>query len=276
LYIGISLLIILNYYFTINYEAILNLPNASKVFNNLTIHIIFFTVVAYIVGQLISFVSSRTVETYSNFKYRYPSTYLLNLQRNDGKEKGNVLKTVRFLIQIVIIFIVFFDRCIFCKLTMYVAKPLDGIMQKIIIEKLNGFFKKIKYNDYIIIGDDNEQPECDFHRILMHYVYEHTLHHRGKIDNYVALYGFHRSMAFIFNLTAWIALGKFIFSCFFIFNLSFLWIAFGAAFISYLFFVSYMKFYRRFTLESYMLLMIDENIGREQNDNSSTNKTSNP
>lgn len=40
--------------------------------------------------------------------------------------------------------------------------------------------------------------KAEMHRIVMHYVYEKCLQHQTKYDNYVALYGFLRSIAMVF------------------------------------------------------------------------------
>lgn len=100
----------------------------------------------------------------------------------------------------------------------------------------------------------------DFHRVVYHYEYEHQKNHAIKMDNYVALYGFLRAVTLIFNCL-------FIYLLFIAIStidcdasidwkvvrlLSFMLL------LSYLFFMGFMKFYRRFTLESFMCLVIDK------------------
>jgi hypothetical protein len=83
-----------------------------------------------------------------------------------------------------------------------------------------------------------------------HYAFEYAEHHRSKIQNYVALYGFLRTMALVFAIAVWIALWH-------------SWInpapvaiataaIVGLATTSYLLYAAFLKFYFRYAQEVLM------------------------
>lgn len=90
----------------------------------------------------------------------------------------------------------------------------------------------------------------DFHRVVYHCEYERQKTHAVKMDNYVALYGFLRAVALIFNCLVLYLILTIDYDAFIdwklvrLLNLMLL--------VSYLFFMGFMKFYRQFTLESFM------------------------
>ena len=110
--------------------------------------------------------------------------------------------------------------------------------------------------------------DYDFHRIFAHYVYENSKNHQSKISNYVALYGFLRTLSLISVLTFWFIIFKIcaktedyytvkeFFTGIQYLGKSLLFISF----VSYIFFMAFMKFYRRYSLENLMLLVIDKKI----------------
>ena len=215
---------------------------------------IFFTVVSYILGHFIAYLSSLTVEQFSIWLYGYPSDFLLKdvaakhywglPERND-----NLGKSHRYLARICIGLLLLplsISSLIFAKLLRgkyFFIKKLDSDLIEAISQKC---VKLAHYLDYPITGE-----ETDFHRIIYHYEYELKKAHSIKMDNYIALYGFLRSVTFIFNCL-------FLYLLFFIaipslnFRVCIDWKIIGLLFwvmvIAYLFFMSFMKFYRRFTL----------------------------
>lgn len=81
-----------------------------------------------------------------------------------------------------------------------------------------------------------------------------------KMDNYVALYGFLRSITFISDCaTLWITVKYLIptinISANLNFHLILIWLS--CILVTNIFFMAFIKFYRRFTLESFMCLVID-------------------
>lgn len=250
---------VLQYFFDFNYswvEETLYLTECSTYGS--TIVIVLFIVIAYIVGQLISFLSSRTIETYSNFKYNYPSIFLLNLQKESSVNSHFSLKLLRLIVSFVIVHVCWIDHLIsylFSEVK-FITKPISRGMSLTIIEKVNKLFESLDLKiDKIEYGQSVSE---DFHRVVMHYVFENTKNHRSKLNNYVALYGFHRSMSFIFNVSSWMVVWE-LFRNICAKNLvGYVVSYFILSIMSYLFFVSFMKFYRRFTLEGYMILIIDK------------------
>lgn len=106
----------------------------------------------------------------------------------------------------------------------------------------------------------NEAVNMDFHRVIYHYEYERQERHHTKMDNYVALYGFLRAMALISNCAYIFVLVRYgiltigdgtEINWFLIILLVGMW------FVTYIFFMGFMKFYRRFTLECFMCLITD-------------------
>jgi hypothetical protein len=100
------------------------------------------------------------------------------------------------------------------------------------------------------------EDKADYHRIIYHYVYERHEHHAVKLDNYVALYGFLRSIALISSAVSDVMLYRYFFG-----EYAFTWnslvVFIVLVFVTYIFFLAFIKFYRRFTLESYMGLVTD-------------------
>ena len=88
------------------------------------------------------------------------------------------------------------------------------------------------------------------------------------MDNYVALYGFMRALAFISIVVSWVSLivavvnynNEYLSIC----KSSLLYV--GIAILSFFFFMGFMKFYRRFTLESLMCLVTDPDLQEKQLD----------
>ena len=99
--------------------------------------------------------------------------------------------------------------------------------------------------------------EYDFFRIFAHYTFEHTKSHQFKLINYVVLYGFLRTLTFIMVILFWYMTYLMIITKSIQFDLRLLLLI---GLISYSFFMAFMKFYRRYTLEGLMLIAIDEEL----------------
>lgn len=219
-----------------------------------------YTVLAYVVGHLISYFSSLTVEPYLIWSYGYPSVFLLNENYNKNFFDINtkVGKTGTYCWKLLVCILIFpiclaslfFGRLLHFRY--YVLKPLDSYLQQNINKKIDSLLEKLKLSQR-----DND---ADVHRVLMHYNYEHYANHVRKYDNYVALYGFLRSLSllcssiFIFlfiaelktidsnNTIDWKAI--FILSALFC--------------VTYLYYLGFIKFYRRYTLENLMSILVDD------------------
>ncbi len=239
-------------------------------------------VMGYAIGHIVAYLSSLTIETlFTNKIFGYPSNYLLTSRnrslkvmmsdffKSDATNKCKMLKMIikwflKLLTLILILPIslgVFTVGCI-ADINGFIVRPLDPYLQKTLKEKQYWLAEKLR----IAHPDVNE--DCDYHRIVMHYVYLNLPGSNRKTDNYLALYGFLRSLAFILcilflmlvilvintiNLSASFEI-KIIFSLLFV------------GLISYMVYLGFVKFYRRFTLENYMSLL----VGMPNDDTNST------
>lgn len=253
LFIAIYLLNINNVYYFVQY-------NSEYSF----IRIFIFIVFAYVLGHIISYLSSLTIERFSLWCYGYPSEFLLGQRKNTNFWNSNVtssttekakisiyLRIIKIIIKIIISIALLpislftlLSKLIF--LESFITKSLDEFTINSILCKNVGLISKINlgknYNPYL---------DVDYSRIMYHY-YLHTNNaiFIQKTNNYVSLYGFLRSTALSLNILTITSL-----ICCNNYYLTLILAAF-----TYIAFMSYMKFYRRYTLEIFMHLATDENI----------------
>lgn len=232
-----------------------------------------YTVLAYVVGHLVSYFSSLTVEPYLIWSYGYPSEFLLKENYNKdffdiNTNVGEKLTYLWKLLVCILIFPICFASLFFGRLLnfkYYVLKPLDAYLRSSINKKIDSLLSELK------LPQDHE--DVDIHRILMHYNYEHYDKHIRKYDNYVALYGFLRSLSllcssiFIFLLYIEIRTINF--------NATIDWVAVAILIImfcvTYLYYLGFIKFYRRYTLENFMSIVVDERFEGRANHNVTVN-----
>lgn len=253
-----------------------------------------FIIFAYITGHAINYISSITIEKYSNWMFGYPSAFLLKNERKGyykkaKKEeleewlKGNikhcklhlyiknkmhrsawkwVQKLSLFRLRssfwrFILLFFIFpvssIDWAVGKKLGLrgYYTNPLDNVLILSVQKNLKSLLNKLT-----IQGDD----KFDFNRILNHYYYEKFDKHILKFDNYVALYGFCRCLSLIFCLTTSSLFLLFCFSNAARFSSQLVILFCLSGFLSFVFFMAFMKFYRRYTLECFMCLVIDKTL----------------
>lgn len=226
--------------------------------------IFFFSILSYILGHLLSFISSITIEKYANWKYSYPSKYLLKFEHKGYWKSATKLNNYFWRIAILIILF----PCILLDFILgkllnfksFYTKELDPMLKSLVILKINKLFEKIGFGeieDYKEFDDGNGNSH-DFHRVVTHYAYEYSVNHQTKMSNYVALYGFLRTLCLIFNFIAFYFIIKVSLNLdFTLWNLYFILILSG---ISYISFMAFMKFYRRYTLEGFMIITIDKEL----------------
>lgn len=232
-----------------------------------------YTVLAYVAGHLVSYFSSLTIEPYLIWSYGYPSVFLMKetydkkfyeINHNVGSFGTYCWKTlVCILIFPICLASLFFGRLLHFKY--YVLKPLDSYLRDNINKKIDSFLSALKLSQ--------RNRNADVHRIIMHYNYEHYTNHVRKYDNYIALYGFLRSLSLLCSS---------IFVFLFIAELKTLdfhaTIDWKAVFIlttlfcvTYLYYLGFIKFYRRYTLENLMSILVDDtfsgNIAVQANNN---------
>lgn len=236
--------------------------------------VLFFIIISYSFGHSISYLSSITIEKYANWKYDYPSKYLLglnNIQKYYVKEAPWKIKFFKILLALLLFPIVIFDLILgeFFNFKAFYTKKLDNFLVEVIKEKNLVLLDKLYPPDYR--GLKNH----DFHRIISHYVYENSKHHQFKMTNYVALYGFLRAITFITTIICWIVFFVTVENSYnYLYSIecinfstlnnsidySRIFTLVILALISYVYFMGFMKFYRRYSLEAYMLVAIDTNL----------------
>ena len=238
-------------------------------------------VLAYVIGHIIAYISSVTIEYFANRTFGYPSEYLMNsneqgwcklvfryffnLDNNelesDEKRKYVLLQIIsgrfvwRLLISAFLLplsFMTFVLGYIF-GINRFITRPLDDYLIASIKEKFSTLVLRIGINYSI------NDSKSDYHRLIMHYVYYNLPVCQNKTDNYISLYGFLRSICFILN-------GMFLFITIKIiptldFNLPFdekkVWTWSVLFILSYISFLAFVKFYRKFTLENYMIMLTE-------------------
>lgn len=224
-----------------------------------------YTVLAYIVGHLVSYFSSLTIEPYLIWSYGYPSTFLLkeNYNKQFFDINANVGKSRTYFWKILVCILIF-PICLasflfgnMLRFKYYVLKPLDPYLRESINNKVDWLLKKLNLSP--------QKEGDDVHRILMHYNYEHYENHIRKYDNYIALYGFLRSLSllccsiFVFLLIMEIKTINFSDAV----DWAAILILVILFCVTYLYYLGFVKFYRRYTLENLMSIVVDENIVKE-------------
>ena len=96
--------------------------------------------------------------------------------------------------------------------------------------------------------------DLDFFRYVYHYALENAPSHVTKMQNYVALYGFLRTIAFIAVVVFWVGVWHAFMGLSGIWT-SVLMVAVSAV-LAYLMFMAFVKFYRRFSLEALMAMAV--------------------
>lgn len=234
-------------------------------------------VVAYIVGHFVSYFSALTIESFMIWLNGYPSAYLMGAKGRNwkafwkennlvGKWRTRIWKALVCLIILpIVIGSLFFGRVLGFR--HYVLKPLDNHLQECIQTKIAQLRKKLKIKESSkqedeMAGNSKQTNIPDSHRIVMHYVTEHCPNHMIKQNQYVAIYGLLRSLAFVMNCLWWFFLYVEIhtINC----HLPIDWIAITLlcllCCITYIFYLGFNKYYRRFTLENYMAIVVARDL----------------
>ena len=233
---------------------------------------IFAVIFFYVAGHLLNFFSSMSVEKYSLWTLGYPSMYLFNKATKKGyfkgcwkieKEhfKGSLSRSiVRCIIRFDVLMILFpvalgdfIIRKLFRLHDTY-ARPFEDSLLRIIEDNnskiINEFYK-----------DNSINTEGDTFRLIYHYAIEHSSNHVSKMQNYVALYGFTRTLTFIGCILfwEWLSLDIYKFSIlgihlFFInfFTWGNILVVFLIFFFTFFLYWDFNKFYRKFSMEAYL------------------------
>jgi hypothetical protein len=220
-----------------------------------------FILIAYVVGHIIAFVSSITIERYSLWSTGYPSKYLVGFDHPkyfDAKESPKLRKFIRFFVAIILLPLSLMDYFIgnLLGFRLLYAKKLDPLLIKIVKNKI---FLLITKHAGIAKPDEHAPPyETDFFRYVYHYAVENCPAHLPKMQNYVALYGFLRALTLLGIISFWVILIHSIFGYISIVN-SITYISL-CTLVTYLLYMGFVKFYRRFSLEALMAFVASYQI----------------
>ncbi|MDM1073639.1 hypothetical protein HX001_14210 [Empedobacter brevis] len=253
-----------------DYNSLINVLTKNEEFQ--IDKFMFFVIISYSIGHFVNYLSAFTIEKYSYWRFDYPAKYLLNIAHNGNyfsNFEDNEKKRVRFSIAIFILPIFILDEVL--KLYKYFKRELDDLLIRTIKQKTLILFKKLQ----IYEGDNFDNiKESDFQRLISHYTFENSNNHSSKLSNYVALFGFLRCMCFISVISFWIYvyyLCSNVKSYFnkigdiSLFDISIIKfsILIGITIVCYIYFMAFIKFYRRYTLETYMIIAIDKDLVEE-------------
>jgi len=216
-------------------------------------------IIAYTIGHFMSFFSSITVEKYAIWKYDYPSKFLLKIQKVKFREHfrtfhGAFWGVVIIFILLPTVFLDFILGYVFRFKTFY-SKCLDDNLISFIKLKI---LKLASVLGFDIQNTDIAEHKSDFFRIVFHYAFENTTNHQSKFTNYVALYGFLRTITLILNLFfLYLLIHLTLVDYFTFWSITSLILI---SLVSYVFFMAFMKFYRRYSLEGLMVLAINNKL----------------
>ncbi|BBV49934.1 hypothetical protein [Citrobacter portucalensis] len=220
-------------------------------------------IISYIAGHFISITSAFFIEKYMNEKLGYPSQYLFNKLSDDleivctpscCEQDEDIKRKIKYrIIKAVLLPITPWDYAT-QKLCYSQSLPFQLANTTWLIIK-DGYEKKFRLDSELLkVGTGLHD---DLFRLAYHYVYEFSNQHRSKIQNYVALYGFCRNICLVFIITFWISFLTFI--CRLVegnstfYSLVSVLLSF---FFVYVFYVGFVKFYRRYTLEVLMAFAV--------------------
>ncbi|EOX1788501.1 hypothetical protein ACPD1E_003527 [Vibrio cholerae] len=225
-----------------------------------------FIIVFYIVGHLVSLLSSSFVEKYLTETYGWPSQYLFIETKTDSSKSAKsyyldlknkvvtgetkwvcasqcVLRKI--IIAIILTPLIAVERLFMYRVLGIRPNQLPEPLNSRLLIQLELFFDKSKIDLPYEIGS-KRAIEGDLFRFIYHYAQENSDNHVPKMANYVALYGFSRNICFVFVMLFWASLFQTEienrdYSLSFIFLIA-----------SSIFFYGFEKFYHRFTLEAMM------------------------
>jgi hypothetical protein len=234
---------------------------SSIVFNNDNIQfdrIAFIIIMSYITGHIFSFIASITIVRYSVWTLGYPSFYLLGYTSHTGIFNITESKLPRYILRIITIIFIYpiFIFDILCgvllKMRPLITKELDGLLKSVIKQKIVKFLN----SQYEPEALEDTKTQQDWFRLIYHRCIEQMPTHYEKIQSYSAFYGFARTITLVNIIFCWFLLVQGLLLKQSIFNIISLQLLFGI--ISYILYVCFNKFYRKFTLEALMGIAVNE------------------
>jgi len=222
-------------------------------------NLFFFIIISYLIGHIMSFCSSISIENYANWRYNYPSKYLLNFPHkgyfSSSATPMDFAWRVIIFIGLLPVTISDFVLGHLLRFKNHYRKSLDKMLRDLITKKINILLERL---DADMKEEIEDAKPHDFHRIVTHYAFETSKRHQAKMSNYVALYGFLRTLSLIFNLLAWCVFTRVLINRTFIVENYLIIIALSL--VAYICFMAFMKFYRRYTLEGFMVITVNEEL----------------
>lgn len=238
---------------------------------------VLYVIVSYVMGHVVSYLSSVFIENFTNKVYGYPSHYLLNDDDykykdlwvryfgtnafSSNKYMRYVKIVLKFTLKVVMAVVMLpvtlsvFTIGYLLDINHFITRSLkDEKLEKMIEDKYTALCEYLKI--------EKAKDHSDFHRLIMHYVYINIQNCQPKVGNYIALYGFLRCMCFLTCLLFTGLLYKAIMTvspCS-EFDGSLIMMLLAIYALAYILFLAFVKFYRRNTLEDFMTLVVDKNL----------------
>jgi len=239
----------------------LSLENIKKLDHNISIvYVTFFIIISYILGHILSFISTLTIENFTVWMFGFPSKNLLNIEDNVEyfSEKETVNLTIlsyilRFILLVFLLPISLFSITVgilFDLNRSVYTKNLGSPYVELITNRIQRIFKELGTKETSNLKD------FDFHKLLIHYSYNINTPHQPKLMNYVALYGFLRVCSLIFNILSLYLLVLLFFYTNELKIQDYLF-CFASSILSYITYLGYLKFYRRYSQENLMILLLE-------------------
>lgn len=213
-----------------------------------------FVILSYTLGQFQSFLSSYSIERYCIWHYSYPFRFLMGFSHDGYYNRELHTKLTKFKRLAMASFLLPISIWDFLIYNILGIKYLNN-------RQLSEEFKSlINYRFKTLIDQfSNDSQTIDISNkdnflIIYHYTLENTRNHLSKFNNYVALYGFSRSMSLIFVLNFWIiTIYQLIIKN--NFNLRVILTILLISIFGFIFYLSYCKFSRRYSMEVIMAFL---------------------
>jgi hypothetical protein len=219
-----------------------------------------FILVAYTLGHLVSFLSAVTVEKYSVWAHGYPSAYLMDIGAKGffATQHHKVARVVyRTLVALILLPVSLLDTILgraFNMRELY-TQPLPPELISLITTRTSKLV--------MAHGDKHDPVPSNmankYFRMVYHYAVENCPNHFPKMQNYVALFGFLRTLTLLSSLLFWVLVWH-VFMRPMPWHESFALVA-GSALVSFCFYMAFVKFYRRFSLEALMAVVVTPEPG---------------
>lgn len=233
-------------HFILRYENFLEFLNMNTVSFELLGYIPF-VLLAYLLGHILAICASIFIESFSYYINGYPSSYLFSNQNkkylSSPTKCGNIGRVVLY----VVIFPIASLNTIGSNINLLrQAKELASPLKETVFLQCCKVLRE-KFNISTDSWSMDDGIKGDYLRLLYHYSFEFSERHSNKLQNYVSLYGFSRNISFVFIVLFWISFIYIDFS-----NIATVFIPLIFGIISYIFYVGFVKFYRRYSLEVLM------------------------